>query len=118
MLGDQPAMKLVRGLLVSKEPRHLRELATDYSLSPSGVSDILRRLGVLGVLEEAKIKNRRCFSISLPDDEAEVLSQFFRVYEARSLEERAGRLSKGAYERLSAMDEMFSFYATVKEGEE
>ena len=105
MLGDQPVMKLVRGLIDSNEPRHLRELASQYSLSPSGVSDILRRLSALGVLEETKVKNRRCFSLSLPGEEVEVLRQFFRIYEGRIVQERASRFSKGAYERLSAMDE-------------
>ena len=37
-LSNQPTMKIVRGLMTG--PRHLRDLAARYGLSPAGVSDI------------------------------------------------------------------------------
>ena len=62
-LGAQPTLMIIKGLLQSSRPRHIRDIASQYSLSPAGASDILRRLNELGILKETSSGNRRCFSI-------------------------------------------------------
>lgn len=114
LLGDQPLMKIVRGLFNAPEPPHLRALANDYKLSPAGVSDILRRLSEAGLLHEVRIGNRRCFSLILKDSERGVLGAFFRAYEHAFVEQRAPRFSKGALRKLAWMDETLEFYQEVK----
>ena len=59
-LGSQPMMQILRGLMLSPGQRHLRDLAGQYFFSPSGVSDILRRLKKAGLLSEKRAENRRC----------------------------------------------------------
>ncbi len=113
-LGSQPIMKLIRGLFVSRSPRHLRELAAEYSLSPSGVSDVLRRLGRLKVLTETRVGNRRCFSLNLSASEQACLKVFFSTYEQQLLEKRAIRLSQNAEKKLEWMDQAHEFYRAIK----
>jgi DNA-binding MarR family transcriptional regulator len=113
-LGDQPTFKVIRGLLTSNRARHLRDLATQYGLSPAGVSDILRRLTDAGVLLEERQENRRCFRLNISEEERACLTQFFSLYEITFVKERAPTYSKGASARLVSMDEAYSFYRKVK----
>ena len=113
-LADQPTFKIIRGLLTSHRPRHLRDLALQYELSVAGVSDILRRLKDAGVLHEERLGNRRCFRLNITDEERACLSHFFSVYELILVKERAPTYSKGASARLEGMDEAYSFYRKVK----
>ncbi len=114
LLGEQPLMRIVRGLLLNPEPLHIRELASRYALSPAGVSDIARRLKKAGVLKAVHIGNKRCLSLALSDDEKDCLRQFFKIASRSTLEKRASAFSKTAKEKLNWMDEAFEFYRTVK----
>jgi len=107
-------MKLIRGLILSSEPRHLRDLAAQNSLSPAGVSDMLRRLSKAGVLIESWRSNRRCFSLELSASERACLELFFRNYNNSLLERRSRRFSRLARKRFEWMDEAFVFYRRVK----
>lgn len=113
-LGAQPILKLLRGLALAPAPRHLRDLAKSYSLSPAGVSDILRRLKELGVLREERRGNKRFFWLAVTPQERGFLDGIFRAYEQQVILERATRLSKGAAERLQWMDEAYQFFDQVK----
>jgi len=114
LLGSQAIMQVVRGVLLSPGQRHLRDLAGQYSLSPSGVSDILRRLKKAGVLTEESKGNRRCVSLNLPEAEVECLKQLFSIYENTLLEKRSARFSAGAAAKLKWMDEAYLYYKTLK----
>ena len=114
-LSGQPTMKILRGLLTSPRPRHLRDLAAQYELSPSGVSDIIRRLQQSGVLKEVREKNRRCFRLSITAQEFECLKVFFAIHEINLVRQRAPHYSKHAASRLAGMDELYSFYKKAKE---
>ena len=118
-LGSQPILQIVRGLMSShnqQDPHqlHLRELAGQYSLSPSGVSDILYRLKKAGVLSERRIGNRRCLALNLAEDEIACLEQLFSVYEKRIIEKRSKRFSRRAVEKLKWMDEAYAYYRNLK----
>ena len=114
LLGSQPLMQIIRSLYLSPEERHLRDLANQYSLSPGGVSDIVRRLKESGILTEKRIKNRRCFSLALSKDEFRCLEVFFSVYENTLIAERAEEFSRGAADKLQWMDEAFDYYRGLK----
>jgi len=116
-LGSQPMMQVVRGLLLNPEQRHLRDLASQYSLSPSGVSDILRRLKKAGVLTEKRIGNRRCVGLDLSSDEVDCLRHLFSIYENSILRQRSESFSRGATEKLEWMDQAYQFYRTLKRAE-
>ena len=113
-LGSQPVMRVVRGLMLSPRPRHIRDLAAQYSFSPAGVSDILRRLRRTGLLKEVREGNRRSFSLDLPKGERDCLQMFFSIFERSLLEERVARFSRNAPEKLQWMDDAYSFYRNVK----
>jgi hypothetical protein len=116
-LAEGLLLQIVRGLLTSSRPRHLRELARDYKASPAGVSDILARLKRAGVLVEQRQGNRKLFSLRVNNQERECLDKLFQVYESQRVRQRARRINKHS-ERIQAklhdMDEMYSFYKGVK----
>jgi hypothetical protein len=113
-LTDQPFMTVVRGLMCSSQPRHIRDLATRYRLSPAGVSDIIRRLKILGVLKESAHKNRKCFSLILSDAERRCLKMWLTCYDDLILKQRAIRFSRGAKEKLAWMDQSYCEYRSIK----
>ena len=113
-LTSQPVFKIIGGLLLSSRPRHLRELAKEYDISASGVSDILRRLKDCGVLKEKREGNRRYLSLSLSSSERESLERLFNEAENQRLRERAIRFSKNAEKKLEWMDEAYKFMRQVK----
>lgn len=113
-LLDQPAFKVIRGLLTSPKPRHLRDLASQYELSPAGVSDIIRRLKEAGVLHEQRKGNRRYFRLVLNEQERAHFESLFSIYELNVVRERASRYSRGAADKLADMDEAYSFYKKIK----
>ena len=113
-IASQSLMKLIRGLCI--EPQHVRGLASRYSLSASGVSDILRRLDQCGVLHEERRGNRRYVSLKLTSEDAECLQHLFRSYERSMVAQRSKRLSKRAEEKLKWMDESLRFYRGLKRG--
>ncbi|NDC38394.1 MAG: hypothetical protein EBZ48_10125 [Proteobacteria bacterium] len=113
-LCDQPTLQIIRRLLLSPEQPHLRDLAKNSSLSPAGVSDILRRLKALGVLTEKRIGNRRCLGLNISAEERDCLSALFREYERASLQRRAARFSQTAAEKLQWMDQTYTFYSRLK----
>jgi DNA-binding GntR family transcriptional regulator len=113
-LGSQPAIQIIRGLLLSPKPRHLRDLASQYELSPAGASDILRRLKKAGILKEFREGNRRCFALNVSKEELVHLTDLFELFERRLIEDRAARLNKDAIERFKWMDEAYQFYRGVK----
>lgn len=113
-IGSQPLMKVIRSLLLSSKPRHLRDLASSHNLSPAGVSDIIQRLDKLGVLSEVRKGNRRAFNLKLTEIERECLKKFFGVFQNCILEERAIMLSRNAAKKLKWMDEAHKFYRGVK----
>ena len=113
-LGSQPVMKVLRGLLLAPGPRHIRDLASQYSYSPAGVSDILRRLKKVGALKEVRRGNRRCFALNVPPRDLACLKDFFHAFERALLEERAARFSRVAAKRLQWMDQAYEFYRDVK----
>ena len=109
-----PLLRVTKSLAFASRPRHLRDLASEHSLSPSGVNDILRRLKKAGVLREKRVGNKRYLSLDLHPEELECLRNLFQISEYASLEKRARRFSKGAAEKLEWMDEAFKFYRKVK----
>lgn len=113
-LGSQPLMQVVRGLFYAPEPRHLRALAHECKLSPSGVSDILRRLSEAGLLKETRRGNRRCFVLRYSDTERAAIAAFLKAYELAFVESRARALEKRAPERLRWMNEAATFFRAVK----
>ncbi len=114
LIGSQPLMRVIKGLFVSSQPRHLRSLAAQYSLSPAGVSDILRRLIDAGVITETWQGNRRCFALKLSPEERSSLEVFFKTLENTLLEKRSLRFSKNAAKKLTWIDESYSFYRGLK----
>jgi DNA-binding Lrp family transcriptional regulator len=116
-LADDLTFKVIRGLMSSAQPRHLRDLARDYRASPSGISDIVRRLRKAGVLEETREGNRLLFSLRIDPLEKECLEQFFKLYERQRILQRAQRKnarSERLLAKLEAMDEMYTFYRKAK----
>lgn len=113
MLGI-PGLRLLRGLLTSNRPRHLRDLAEQYDLSPAGTWDVLRRLQEAGIVAETMIGNKRCFNVQADSEERIMLEQLFRLYEGELIRQRAPRFNKRAAARLKHMDEMYRFYRRQK----
>lgn len=107
-------LKVTKSLAFSSRPRHVRDLAAELSLSPSGVEDILRRLKKAGVLKEKRESNRRYVSLDLNSDELECLFKLFEISTRTTLELRAKRLSIGAAEKIQWMDEVYEFYSKLK----
>jgi DNA-binding MarR family transcriptional regulator len=114
LLSAQPFMQVVRGLLMSPAPRHLRDLAAQYGYSPAGVSDIVRRLKDAGVLTEKRTGNRLYLSLELSTEERESLMEFFTCADNSRLRERATRLGEHAADKLAWMDEAFQFHRSLK----
>ncbi len=112
--GDQILFKIIRDLLYSKEPLHLRSFVNNHSLSPAGVADALRRLEQLEILNVTQNKNRKCFSLKLSLIEQNTFLNFFKIYEKNLIEKRASRFSLGASKKLKNMDEAYLFYKKVK----
>ena len=113
-LAEKPVFKIIRGLLTSSAPRHLRDLASQYNLSPAGVSDILGRLKSAGVLAEKRRGNRKYFRLRISDSERECLSDFFSVYELELVRKRVPHYDLIAAARLAEMDEAYIFYKRAK----
>jgi DNA-binding transcriptional ArsR family regulator len=116
-LAEGLPFEIVRGLVTSARPRHLRELAREYGASPAGVSDILARLKMAGVLDERREGNRRLFSLRIGDEDRECLMGLFKVYElqrVRRRAHRANRRSAAMIAKLNDMDEMYTFYRKAK----
>lgn len=113
-LGSQPILRIVRGLMLSPEPLHIRELAKRYSMSPSGVSDIIRRLKVCSALKEVRKGNKRCFSLRISQADRAGLEALISALVAAKLEERAQGFSVYAADRLAWMDEAYRFYRSIK----
>ncbi len=116
-LAEGLQLQILRGLLTSPRPRHLRELARDYNASPAGVSDVLDRLKKAAVLVEQRRGNRRLFSLRVGEQERECLHKLFREYELQRVRHRAKRLNKHPEKiaaRLQDMDEMYAFYRKTK----
>lgn len=112
-LAEGLQFQILRGLLTSSCPRHLRELAREYGASPVGVSDIIDRLKKAKVLVEERQGNRRLFSLRIAEDERSCLSDLFKLYELRRVRKRADRINRDSARiiaKLSDMDEMYSFY--------
>jgi DNA-binding MarR family transcriptional regulator len=115
-LADQPLMTIVRALLHSSDPRHLRDLANQHSISPAGVSDILRRLKQLGVLKEYKRGNRRCVALDISDHERSILTNLFSAYQVAALERRAKTFSRRALKKFIWIDEARSYARDLPRG--
>ncbi len=116
-LAEGLQFQILRGLLTSPRPRHLRELAREYGASPAGVSDIISRLTKANVLVEQRQGNRRLFSLRIGEDERMALSALFKLYELRRVRQRADRINRDSARmiaKLSDMDEMYSFYRKGK----
>ena len=113
-LVDQPFMMVLRGLLLSSTPRHLRDLSAQYSISPAGVSDILRRLKNQGVLKELRVKNKKCYLLDLPEDEKACLRELFLISQKTQIEQRAIRFSRGALAKFTWMDQARDYSRQVK----
>lgn len=113
-LASQPTFKIIRGLMSSSKPRHLRELASQYDLSPAGVSDIIRRLQAAGVLSEERKGNRRYLTLQMSAKEQNCFNELFSIYELDLVRERAPKFGKGAAAKLEGMDEGYLFYKNAK----
>jgi len=116
-LAEGLQFQILRGLLTSPRPRHLRELAREYGASPAGVSDIISRFKAAKVLIEERRGNRRLFSLRIAEDERACLSELFKLYESRRVRQRADRINRDSARmiaKLSDMDEMYSFYRKGK----
>lgn len=117
-LFDDLTLQIIRGLLVDPTPRHIRGLARDYGASPAGVSDIVRRLEAIGVVQKRTDQNRRQLSIAIEDQEKKVLLRLFAEYERQRVMRRAERMNRKAkllQQRLSDMDELYLFHQRAKQ---
>jgi hypothetical protein len=113
-LCKQATLRIIRGLLISSKPRHIRQMASSYGLSPAGVSSIIGRLNRQGVLKETRIGNRRCFTLKISNAERESLNSLFSSLEKLLIEKRAKKLSRHSKAKLGWMDETQEFYAAIK----
>ena len=113
-LVNQPFMTVLRGLLVSSKPRHIRDLSAQYLISPAGVSDIIRRLSSLGIVAESKDKNKIGYTLICSDNETQCLKDLFLVYQRSQLAQRALRFSKSALNKFKWIDESAEFYQQIK----
>lgn len=116
-LAEGLQFQILRGLLTSPRPRHLRELAREYAASPAGVSDILSRLKKAQVLVEQRQGNRRLFRLRLGEQERECICNLFKLYELQRVRQRARRMNRNPermIRKLRDMDEMYSFYRKSK----
>lgn len=116
-LAEGLQFQIVRGLLTSARPRHLRELARDYGASPAGVTDVINRLKRANVLVEERLGNRRLFRLKISEQDRECLGRFFKNYELQRVRQRAQRVNRNSEKiiaKLSDMDEMYSFYKGAK----
>lgn len=115
-VAAQPLMRVIKSLLETTQPRHIRDLASQHALSPAGVSDIVRRLKAAGALKERRIGNRRCVSLNICSEEMECMRLFFTVLENTLLEKRAKTFSRTAAKKLEWMEEASEFYRDLKRG--
>ena len=118
LLGDQAVMRVIGSLVKSSKPLHTRSLSARNSLSPAGVSDIIRRLKQAGLLKQSKRKNAKCFTLDIKRAEIECLKSFFAAYQIACLEARAAVLSRTALAKLSWMDESYIFYKRLKRSQQ
>jgi DNA-binding MarR family transcriptional regulator len=107
-------MTILRGLLLSSKPRHLRDLSAQYLISPAGVSDIIRRLSALGILRENRDKNKIGYTLICSDTEAQCLKNMFLIYQRTQLEQRSVRFSKNAIDKFKWIDESAEFYRQIR----
>ena len=115
-LAGQPLMQVLLSLAASPKPRHLRDLAAGCALSLGGVSDILRRLTALGVLEVSRRGNRKCFSLKLGSEEQNLLEQMAELSRRTRMLKRAERFGRNAGAKLKWMDQSYLFFRQVKAG--
>lgn len=116
-LFDDLTLQIIRGLLIDPTPRHIRGLARDYSASPAGVSDIVRRLKAIGVVQERTDKNRRQLSVTVEDREKRVFLKLFAEYERHRVVRRAllmNQQSNLLQQKLHDMDELYRFHRRAK----
>ncbi|RMG39837.1 MAG: ArsR family transcriptional regulator [Candidatus Dadabacteria bacterium] len=111
-IGNLATLRVLRALSYSS--CHLRELAALTSLSPAGVSDILRRLTSFGLVSEHRHGKRKVFELQVDNQERKYLQEFFRLYEESWLKRRSAEFSLNAQEKLNWMDESLSFFKEVK----
>lgn len=107
-IASQPLMLILRGLLFNRQ-RHLRDLAKQYSLSPSGVSDIIRRSIEFGVLVDKRVGNRKCYALNISTEERAHLRNIFVTYENHALAQRATRFSLTSPSLISFPESLGSF---------
>ena len=116
-LTQDLTLKIVHGLFCGGAPRHLRDLARDYNASPSGVSDVIKRLKKAGVLHETKHGNRHLLTLKVTEQERAALLVLFKVQESQRVLMRAERINKHperVANKLRDMDEMYTFYRSAK----
>ncbi|MCO6431017.1 MAG: helix-turn-helix transcriptional regulator [Deltaproteobacteria bacterium] len=113
-LLTQPLFKVLASLLRNREPRHLREIAADTGVSPAGLSDILRRLKKVGLLNEDRRGNRRYLSLKSTPLEQDSFRFLAKQSEAEWLERRSLGFSKVAKERFQWMDDTYRAYRRIK----
>jgi len=114
-LCGQPVIQILCSLTAAHpQGRHLRGLAGQYSLSPSGVADIVRRLSEAGVIKETRVANRRHLRLSIPEAELHTLKELFSTQEKIMLQDRVSRFSHRAAEKLEWMDQAYTFYSNIK----
>lgn len=113
-LGSLPTLKVVNALINSPTPVHLREIASSYSLSPGGVSDILNRLRHQGLLTERKVGNTKRYSLNINDEERKVLLEFFKIFWRVNANKNTVALNLFASKRLKWMDQARLDYKRIK----
>jgi DNA-binding MarR family transcriptional regulator len=111
---DLPLFSVLRTLYLASKPLHLREIAARNRLSPSGSWDIMRRLKEQGLISETRNKNKRCFLLTITEDDKKLLGALFFDYEKLFIKKRAEKISLNAQAKLSWIDEAYTFYKKNK----
>lgn len=113
-LCSSPLLRVLRSLVISPNPRHLRDIAKNNSLSVSGVSDILRRLKESGLIKDKKTGNKKVISLNLDKESLEWLQDLFVAYEKAFLAERSKRFSRYAIQRIEWMEASYRMFKEIK----
>ncbi len=114
-LCEQPLMKVLRSFVLVSQPRYIRELAAQHSLSPAGVADIIGRLKKTGVLRQKKEKNRLCYFLDVSVEEMLCLRALFSQDQVYRLEKRACRFRGRAGQRFKWMAQASEVAQAIKE---
>ena len=114
-IGNQALFKVIRVIYQSSAPCHLREISRRLSLSASSVSDIIKSLKKIKIVQETKIKNKKYYQLNLSKNEEGWLKLLFEAHQNARISERSLSISKIALERLAWIDQAKEYSEKIKQ---